>query len=169
MTYVLLCLFGVCIGLLSGMLGIGGGIAMVPGLVMLFGFTQTQGQGTSLAVLSLPVAIFAAFEYYRNDNVRLPVVGWVALGFVVGAYLGAYFVNAMPQAWTPGLHIAFGMVLLYVGFLYVLAPSSAKSVALLPAGLASLVASLLAWFLRRKVRPQRQKPPPPGDELEYHL
>lgn len=49
MNWLLLILFGVAIGVLSGMLGIGGGVALVPGLILLFGFSQAEAQGTSLA------------------------------------------------------------------------------------------------------------------------
>src|SRR5262245_56370989 len=60
LVYFQLILFGACIGVLSGMLGIGGGIILVPGLILLFGFTQQEAQGTSLAVLSIPIFAFAA-------------------------------------------------------------------------------------------------------------
>src|SRR5262245_29444741 len=60
-NYVLLFLFGIGVGVLSGLLGIGGGVVLVPGLVLLFGFSQSEAQGTSLAVLSLPILIAAAF------------------------------------------------------------------------------------------------------------
>ena len=57
--------FGIIVGLLSGMLGIGGGVVLVPGLILLFGFSQIEAQGTSLAVLSVPVVLFAALVYYQ--------------------------------------------------------------------------------------------------------
>jgi uncharacterized membrane protein YfcA len=60
---MLFVLFGVMVGLLSGVLGIGGGIVIVPGLVLLFGFSQLEAQGTSLAVLSLPICLAAAAVY----------------------------------------------------------------------------------------------------------
>ena len=78
-------------GMLSGMFGIGGGVIMVPLMVFLLSFTQHQAQGTSLAVLSFPVAFVAAYNYYNSgDN----VVDWkfaaiIALSFIVGGYLGS--------------------------------------------------------------------------------
>src|SRR4029079_12703277 len=60
---VFLLLFGVAIGMASGLLGIGGGVLLVPGLVMLFGFSQAEAQGTSLSVLIPPIGIFAAMVY----------------------------------------------------------------------------------------------------------
>src|SRR4051812_13081127 len=98
MSWFWLFLFGVAIGIVSGMLGIGGGVLLVPGLMLLFGFTQQQAQGTSLAVLIPPIGIFAALVYYRHGDVNLPQVGFIALGFVVGALLGALLVPYIPQA-----------------------------------------------------------------------
>ena len=166
--YLLLCLFGAGVGMLSGLLGIGGGVAMVPGLVILFSFSQTHAQGTSLAVLSLPVALFAALVYYQKGEVQLPQVGAVALGFFVGAYAGALLVmtDGVP---LPVLRVAFGVALLYVGFLFVTQPTSARPAVALPAGIATLCAALLAWLLRRRVVVKPRPPDPPGEDVEYHL
>jgi len=164
--YLLLGLFGAGVGMLSGLLGIGGGIALVPGLIVFFGFTQQEAQGTSLAVLVPPIGIFAALVYYQEGFVRLPVVGWVALGFVVGAYVGALLVPSIP---SEALSIAFGVTLLYVGFMFVLAPTGDRSVAALPAGLAALALAILAWVLRRRFPAKPIKRQTPGDNVEYHL
>jgi uncharacterized protein len=166
-NYALLFLFGIGVGVLSGLLGIGGGIALVPGLIMLFGFSQKEAQGTSLAVLVPPIGIFAALLYYEHGFVQLPKVGWVALGFLVGAYLGARLVPTVPDEW---LSFAFGAILLYVGFMFVLSPDVDKRTAVaLPAGLAALTATLLGWILRRRVLKKPPKREPPSDDLEYHL
>jgi uncharacterized protein len=166
-NYVLLFLFGIGVGVLSGLLGIGGGIALVPGLIMMFGFSQKEAQGTSLAVLVPPIGIFAAMVYYQHGYVQLPKVGWVAFGFVVGALLGALLVDAIPQAW---LSFAFGATLLYVGFMFVLSPDVDKrTAAALPAGLAALAVTVLGWILRRRVLKKPAKREPPSDNLEYHL
>ena len=105
MNLLFLALFGVVVGILSGLLGIGGGIVLVPGLMLLFGFSQPEAQGTSLAVLIPPIGLFAAMVYYQHGYVRLPVVGWIALGFVVGAFIGAKLVPSIPLS---ALRIAFG-------------------------------------------------------------
>ncbi len=166
MTLAMLFLFGIGVGILSGLLGIGGGIAIVPGLILLFGFSQAEAQGTSLAVLIPPIGLFAAIVYYQHGYVRLPVVGWVALGFAVGAFLGAMLVARIPHQW---LRIGFGMTLLYVGFLFVLTPAAQRSATALPAGLAALMSGLLGWLVRRKLPAAPAKPAPPADDLEYHL
>src|SRR5262245_19343829 len=167
LNFALLFLFGIGVGVLSGLLGIGGGVVLVPGLVLLFGFSQSEAQGTSLAVLSLPILLAAAFLYYQDGAVRLPAVGWIALGIVVGAFLGARLVttDAIPPA---ALRIAFGAMLLYVGFMFVLEPSEKRIGVALPAGMAALVLTFVGWLLRRKLL-ARRKVKPPGDDLEYHL
>ena len=166
-NYLLLCLFGSGVGVLSGLLGIGGGVALVPGLVFFFGFTQAQAQGTSLAVLSLPILLFAALVYYQHGHVDLREVGWIALGFVGGAFLGAMLVNGggIP---LEALRVGFGVMLLYVGFMFVFDPGGKRPAAALPAGLLAALAAILAWLLRRKP-PTRSTPEAPGGEVEYHL
>lgn len=160
-----LLLFGVGVGILSGLLGIGGGIVLVPGLMLLFGLSQPQAQGTSLAVLIPPIGVFAAMVYYKHGYVQLPVVGWVGLGFAIGAYLGAHLVEYAPQSW---LRILFGILLLYLGFLFVFDPGGIQRTAALPAGLTTLTTALLAFIRRR--RPSRSKSPePPSERLEYHI
>ena len=165
MTYLFLFAFGIGVGVLGGLLGIGGGIALVPGLMLLFGFTQAEAQGTSLAVMIPPIGLFAALVYYQHGFVRLPVVGWLAVGFVIGAYFGAKLLPSVP---LPALRIAFGFALLYLGFMFVLSPTAARPGAMLPAGVAAVVTSVLAWLLGRSVRKKAQ-PPSPGDDIEYHI
>ncbi|MGE5432942.1 MAG: TSUP family transporter [Syntrophomonadaceae bacterium] len=82
-------LLGLTAGVLSGLVGIGGGILIVPSLVLLFGMTQHQAQGTSLAVLIPPVGILAAMTYYKQGMIDLRVAGLICAGFVVGALFGA--------------------------------------------------------------------------------
>ncbi|MGE3314772.1 MAG: TSUP family transporter [Planctomycetaceae bacterium] len=166
MLYGLLLLFGVAVGILSGLLGIGGGIALVPGLMLLFGFSQPEAQGTSLAVLIPPIGLFAALVYYEHGYVRLPVVGWIALGIMLGALIGAKLVPHIPPA---ALRILFGLLLLYLGFSFVLQPVSAKPTAALPAGLAAMISFLAAIGLRSRRANRRKRPPSPGDDVEYHI
>lgn len=82
-------LLGLTAGVLSGLVGIGGGILIVPSLVLLFGMTQHQAQGTSLAVLIPPVGILAAMTYYKQGFIDLRVAGLICAGFVIGALFGA--------------------------------------------------------------------------------
>lgn len=165
MNLSLLFLFGVFVGVLSGLMGIGGGIVLVPGLMLLFGFSQPEAQGTSLAVLIPPVGIFAAFVYYEHGYVRIPVVAWIAVGFLVGAFFGAKLVPHVPPE---ALRLAFGALLLYLGFTFVFAPASPRPVAALPSAIAT-IASLLLSRLRRTPPPSRLRPPIPGDDIEYRI
>jgi len=84
-------LVGLIAGVLSGMIGIGGGIFIVPALVYLFGYSQHMAQGTTLAMLIPPIGILAALTYYKQGHVNLPVAGLLCLGFVLGGLIGAKF------------------------------------------------------------------------------
>jgi hypothetical protein len=161
MNLTLLFLFGAAIGVVSGLLGIGGGVLLVPGLVLLFGFSQPEAQGTSLAVLALPILIFAAVVYYQNGHVRLPVAGVIAAGFAVGAYAGARLVPHVPAVY---LRTGFGVLLLYLGFLFVVSPATGRSAAALPAGVAAVVTAVVAFVLRRKRRTGEVR-----EDVEYHI
>ena len=165
MFWFWLLLFGAAIGAVSGLLGIGGGVLLVPGLVLLFGFSQTEAQGTSLAVLIPPIGIFAALIYYQHGFVRLPVVGLMAVGFMLGTYFGARLV---PHVSPSVLRLAFGLLLLYLGFVFVLNPSDRRTGVALPAGVAAVLSAVVARFFRRRVTPKRSLPPPSGDH-EYHI
>lgn len=91
---VIIILIGLAAGVLSGLVGIGGGIILVPILVFFLGYTQYQAQGTSLAVLLLPVGILAFINYYNECKkigtpIDMRIVGLLAAGFVVGALGGS--------------------------------------------------------------------------------
>ncbi len=84
-----LMLLGLLAGYLSGLGGIGGGIVMVPVLVLLFGFTQHRAQGTTLALLIFPVGILGVLNYYKTGNVDIKTTLLLCVGFVLGSYLGS--------------------------------------------------------------------------------
>jgi uncharacterized membrane protein YfcA len=86
-------ILGVLSGVVGGMFGIGGGLLMVPGMVLLLGFTDKQAVGTSLATILLPVGILGVLEYYRAGNVDLKVAALLGAGFIAGSFLGAVFIN----------------------------------------------------------------------------
>ena len=86
---VCLMLLGLLAGYLSGLVGIGGGIVMVPVLVLLFGFTQHRAQGTTLALLIFPVGILGVLNYYKTGNVDIKTTLLLCVGFVLGSYLGS--------------------------------------------------------------------------------
>ena len=88
-TIVILLLIGLAAGLLSGLVGIGGGIIIVPALVYFLGFSQHAAQGTSLGLLLPPVGVLAVMNYYKKGFLDIKVVIIMAIAFVVGAYLGS--------------------------------------------------------------------------------
>lgn len=88
-------LLGVLAGLLSSVIGIGGGIIIIPALVFLFGLTQQQAQGTTLALLVPPIGFLAAYTYYRHGYVDLKIAGLICIGFLLGTLPGAKFATAL--------------------------------------------------------------------------
>ena len=95
-------IIGLAAGILSGLIGIGGGIIMVPALVFFMHYTQHQAQGTSLAVLTLPVVILASLYYYHQCQklgtpIDLKIVGLLAAGFIIGGFFGSKIALAINQ------------------------------------------------------------------------
>lgn len=88
-TILLLILIGFAAGMLSGLVGVGGGIIIVPCLVLFLGFSQKEAQGTSLAILLLPIGIFAVAEYYKQGYINITDAIIVALAFLAGGYFGS--------------------------------------------------------------------------------
>jgi uncharacterized protein len=86
-----LIILGVIAGILSSLVGIGGGIVIVPVLVMAFGLSQHTAQGTTLAMLSFPVALVGALNYYKKGMVDWRIALILCVGFVVGGYFGSKF------------------------------------------------------------------------------
>lgn len=82
-------LTGLLAGLLSGLIGIGGGVIIIPILVLIFGLSQKTAQGTTLALLVPPIGLLAAWAYYKQGYVNYPIAGFICLGFVIGGLLGA--------------------------------------------------------------------------------
>jgi uncharacterized protein len=102
---------GVLAGSISGLIGIGGGIIMVPIMVLLLGMTQHQAQGTSLAVMVPPIGILAAMHYYKQGHIDLRFAAVIAVGFLIGGFIGGKFAVDLPEA---VLRKSFAAVLLVV-------------------------------------------------------
>ena len=88
-TVLLVILIGLAAGILSGLVGIGGGIIIVPALIYLLGFSQHKAMGTSLGILLLPAGILAVLNYYKKGYIDIKVVIILFIGFVIGGYLGS--------------------------------------------------------------------------------
>jgi uncharacterized membrane protein YfcA len=104
-------LIGLVAGTISGLIGIGGGVIIVPALVYLLGFTQHQAQGTTLALLVPPIGILAAWTYYRQGYVDLKVAVFVCVGFFIGGLLGA---KAAVSLSSVTLQKLFGVAMLLI-------------------------------------------------------
>lgn len=111
MTWLLLILLGVVAGILSGLVGIGGGIIIVSALVLLFGFSQKVAQGTTLALLVPPTGILAAMTYYRQGLVNLHAAALIAVGFVVGGLVGARYALHLSDATVTRIFAIFLLVI----------------------------------------------------------
>jgi hypothetical protein len=94
---IIYALIGLVAGVLSGLFGIGGGILIIPALVVLSGFTQQRAQGTSLVALLAPVGILAFVEYYRKNEADFKAGLIIALALFVGAYFGARVAVHLPE------------------------------------------------------------------------
>ena len=96
-TIFILIGIGLFAGLLSSVIGIGGGIVIVPALVFLLLMNQKMAQGTSLALLLPPVGIFAVINYYKAGYVDLKIAGVLIVAFVAGSFLGSKFALGLPE------------------------------------------------------------------------
>lgn len=96
-TVIIVILIGIAAGMLSGLVGIGGGLVIVPALVYFLGFSQHTAQGTSLAMILLPVGIFAVIFYYKQGHVDVKVVWLLAVGFIIGSAFGSKLALNLPQ------------------------------------------------------------------------
>jgi len=94
---LILLLIGLTGGLVSGVLGIGGGIVIIPMLVGFLGYSQKQAQGTSLGLLLLPIGILAVMNYYKAGYINLKAVGIMVITFVIGSYLSSLYAISLPE------------------------------------------------------------------------
>lgn len=88
-----LLLIGVLAGISAGMFGVGGGLIIVPALVLFYGLSQHAAVGTSLGALLMPVGALSAWVYWKNGNLNIGYSALVATGLFFGAYLGARLVQ----------------------------------------------------------------------------
>ncbi len=157
---------GLAVGAISGVLGIGGAVLLIPTLVLVFGFSQARAQGTSLGALVPPIGIFAALQYWRSGLLDVRAAGLIAAGFVLGAFGGATVVPHIPQVW---LRRGFATLLVYVAAQLAFADPQRKVGSVLPGLLATAGLWALAGIRRLLRRPPPPPPPSLGGDLEYHI
>jgi len=112
MNWIGLIFLGICAGVLSGLVGIGGGIIIVPALIFFYGFSQQMAQGTTLVTMIPPIGILAAFVYYQNGQVDIKTSIFIAIGFLVGGFLGAKVAVNLDKNI---LEKAFAVILILIG------------------------------------------------------
>jgi uncharacterized membrane protein YfcA len=112
-TIIILAVTGLMAGILSGFVGVGGGIIIVPSLVFLLGMSQHSAQGTSLFVLCLPVVFLALFNYWKEGQVNWKFGLIIAITFLIGGFVG----SKLSLKLSPSLvQIIFGLIMAYVSF-----------------------------------------------------
>ena len=116
-TILILLLVGIGAGMLSGLVGVGGGIIIVPALVFFLGFSQKMSQGTSLGILLLPVGILGVLQYYKQGYIDFKVVGIISLAFLFGSYFGSKIALSLPQETVKKI-FAVMMILIAIKLLF---------------------------------------------------
>lgn len=96
-TIIYLIMIGLAAGFLGGMVGIGGGVLIVPALVLMLGLSQHNAQGISLAMMLFPVGFLGVINYYKKGYVDFKYAGLLAAGFLIGSFIGSKFSLSLPQ------------------------------------------------------------------------
>ena len=112
-SLIFLILIGFLAGIISGFAGVGGGIIVVPALVLFLGFSQAQAQGTSLAMMLPPIGILAAYNYFKSGYVNIKYAAILAVVFIIGSYFGSKVAVGLPEI---TLKRIFGVLMLLVAF-----------------------------------------------------
>lgn len=110
---LILVLIGLMAGILSGLIGVGGGIIIVPALVYFLNFSQHEAQGTSLGLLLLPIGILAVVNYYNKGLIDLKVIGIMSVAFVIGGWFGSKLSLVLSELLVKRI---FAVVLFYTAF-----------------------------------------------------
>ena len=108
-TCIILIVIGLLAGILSGLVGVGGGILMIPLLIIFLGLTQHEAQGTALFAMLPPIGILAAMNYYKEGFVKWEYAAVIALTFVVGGYFGSKLSISLPEQ---TVRKVFGVIML---------------------------------------------------------
>jgi len=111
MKITLYIILGLVAGTLSGLFGIGGGTILIPALVFLVGLSQHEAQGTTLAIMLLPIGLLAVMKYYKSGHVDLYIAAFICLGFFIGGLIGANIAEGLHSL---VLKKAFGVFLLMI-------------------------------------------------------
>ncbi|NRA10664.1 MAG: sulfite exporter TauE/SafE family protein [Crocinitomicaceae bacterium] len=116
-TIIILIIIGLCAGVLSGFVGVGGGVIIVPALIYVLGMSQYEAQGTSLFVLLLPVGILAVMNYSKEASINWKFGLIISLTFVVGGFVGSKIALKINPAYVK---LIFGVLMAYVSIKMIL-------------------------------------------------
>jgi uncharacterized membrane protein YfcA len=108
-TFIILIIIGLLAGILSGLVGVGGGILMIPLLIIFLGLSQHQAQGTALFAMLPPIGILAAINYYKEGFVKWEYAIVIAFTFIIGGYLGSKLSLSLPPQMVRRI---FGVIML---------------------------------------------------------
>jgi hypothetical protein len=149
---IVLLLFGVLVGIFSGVMGLGGGAVIIPVLVLVFDMSQQAAHGTSLAMILSPTALPAIYKYHGEGYVNWRLVMYVIPGMLLGSYVGARVATSIPQN---ALKLVFGFTLVYVAaytIFGVLGGRAQLARTLVLSGVLVLVAVIMFATVRRLAR-----------------
>lgn len=116
-TILILIFIGLAAGALGGMVGVGGGVIIIPALIYFLGMSQFDAQGTSLAIMLPPIGIMAVMNYYNKGYVNMKYALIIAAFFVIGSYFGSKYALKIPQEVVKK---SFGIFLLLVSLKMIL-------------------------------------------------
>ena len=153
MTILVYIAIGLAIGSISGIMGIGGGVLLVPALIWLCDFDPKKAAGTSVAILIPPIGLPVAWRAYNAQQVDLAAALWIAGAFMIGAYVSRGLVEYIPDHW---FRLIFGVLMVFIAVRFMLdSDSEARNAA------AGLGAAIMAWlgYLGMKLLGRRHLPP----------
>lgn len=116
-TFLILLFIGILAGTVSAFLGIGGGVVIIPLLVMLLNYSQKSAQGTSLTIMLMPVGIFAVIHYYKAGYVNIPRAMIIALGFLIASYFASKIAVKLEDIYLKKIFAIF-LILYAIKLLY---------------------------------------------------
>jgi uncharacterized membrane protein YfcA len=115
--WIILLTIGLVAGIMGGMLGVGGGIIVIPALMFFMGLNQKEANATSLAFMLAPTGLLAVMNYYKAGMVNIKYAAILAAAFFIGAYFGSSWAIKIP---VDSLKKIFGILLLATGLKLIL-------------------------------------------------
>ena len=109
----ILLLIGLAAGIFGGMVGLGGGVIMIPAMVYFLGMSQIEAQGTSLAVMLPPVGLFAVMNYYKSGQLNFKYALLIAVAFTIGGYFGSKIALNIPVSAVKKI-FAFALIIIAI-------------------------------------------------------